>query len=115
MKKGNYFGTEIDGKWWKRYRAPGFFARGNGEFSMDKAGIHFARLLIKEPLRIAWSEARTAALGKGHAGRWAMGRPVLKIGFERDGASLVAGFYLSSDWAEMEQLAADLTTRIARG
>ena len=44
MKKGNYFGTEIDGKWWKRYRAKGFFARGNGEFTMDEEGIRFLRI-----------------------------------------------------------------------
>ena len=108
MKKGNYFGTEIDGTWWRRYRAPTFFARGNGEFSMDEAGIHFRKTLTSEPLTIAWDEARSATLGKSHAGRWALGRPVLKIGFERGGQSLCAGFFLSSDWAEMGQLADDL-------
>jgi hypothetical protein len=112
MKKGNYFGTEIDDKWWKRYRAPGFFARGNGDFSMDEDGIHFHRLLTKEPFTIGWREISDATLGKSHAGRWAMGRPVLKIGFSRDGSNLVAGFYLSSSWPEMEQLAADLRTKI---
>lgn len=112
MKKGNYFGTEIDGKWWKRYRAPGLFARGNGEFAMDDEGIHFRRLLTKEPLTISWTEARSVTLGKGHAGRWAMGRPILKIAFERDGSDLTAGFYLSSDWSEMKQLAADLNAKL---
>jgi hypothetical protein len=114
MKKGNYFGTEIDGKWWKRYRAKGFFARGNGEFTMDDKGIHFLRLLTKEPLTIGWSEVRTATLGKGHAGRWAMGRPILKVGFERDGSTLVAGFFLTKDWSEMEQLAADLRAKASK-
>lgn len=114
MKKGNYFGTEIDGKWWKRYRAPGFFARGNGEFTMDETGIHFLRLLTKQPLTITWGEAHSATLGKGHAGRWAGGRPVLKIGFTRDGSQLVAGFHLSRDWAEMEQLADNLNAKLSR-
>ncbi|MCP3997621.1 MAG: hypothetical protein GY722_21560 [bacterium] len=114
MKKGNYFGTEIDSKWWKRYRAPGFFARGNGEFTTDEEGIHFLRLLTKEPLTISWGEVRSATLGKGHAGRWAMGRPILKVGFERDGSNLVAGFFLSKDWQAMEQLAADLTARASK-
>lgn len=113
MKKGNYFGTEVDGKWWRRYRGPGFFARGNGEFSMDETGMHFRKVLTKEPLTIGWNEATKATLGKGHAGRWAMGRPVLKVEFERDGSSLTAGFYLTSDWTEMERLADDLTARIA--
>jgi hypothetical protein len=30
--KAQYVGTEVDGRWWKRYRAAGFFARGNGSF-----------------------------------------------------------------------------------
>jgi hypothetical protein len=114
MKKGNYFGTEVDGRWWKRYRAPGFFARGNGEFSMDETGIHFLRTLTKQPLSIHWSEARSATLGKGHAGRWAMGRPVLKIAFSRESQELVAGFNLSSDRAEMEQLAGDINTKLTQ-
>jgi hypothetical protein len=114
MKKGNYFGTEIDGKWWKRYRAKGFFARGNGEFTMDDEGIHFLRLLTKEPLTINWSELRSATLGKAHAGRWMLGRPILKASFHRDGSDLVAGFYLSKDWAPMEELAADLQAKIAK-
>jgi hypothetical protein len=113
MKKGNYFGTEIDGKWWKRYRAPGFFARGNGEFSLDEAGIHFLRKLTKQPLTIEWREARSATVGKAHAGRWAMGRPVLKIAFTRDGSDLEAGFLLAHGWAEMEQFAADLNAKIS--
>jgi hypothetical protein len=113
MKKGNYFGTEIDGKWWKRYRATTFFARGNGGFSMDADGIHFLRTLTTQPLSIRWAEATDVNLGKSHAGRWAMGRPVLKIGFERDGQSLTAGFYLSSDWEEMQRFAADLRRTMA--
>ena len=112
MKKGNYFGTEIDGKWWKRYRAPAFFARGNGEFWMDEKGIHFQKLLTKTPLTIRWSEASGASLGKSHAGRWALGRPILKIAFRREGENLSAGFYLSSDWSEMEAFASDLDRRI---
>ncbi len=82
-KKGNYFGTEIDRKWWKRYRRDGLFARGNGSFWLDEAGIRFHKLLTREPFLIPWEEIRGAELGKWHAGRWAMGRPVLKVDFER--------------------------------
>jgi hypothetical protein len=113
VKKGSYFGTVMDGKWWRRYRGGGFFARGNGEFWMNDDGIQFRRLLTKEPLAIKWHEARRATLGKSHAGRWAMGRPILKIGFVREGESLEAGFYLSADWDEMGRLADDLNQRFA--
>ena len=114
MKRGNYFGTEIDGKWRKRYRGPGFFARGNGEFDLDASGIRFHKKLVREPMVIAWNEITSAGLGKWHAGRWAMGHPLLRVEFIRDGESLCAGFLLSRDWSEMEQLATDITKRAAQ-
>ncbi len=43
-----------------------------------------------------------------------LGRPILKVGFHRDGSELVAGFYLAKEWAPMEQLAADLQAKIAK-
>ncbi|RLB56368.1 MAG: hypothetical protein DRI34_09245 [Deltaproteobacteria bacterium] len=113
-KKGNYIGTEIDRKWWKRYRGESMLARGNGEFWMDEKGIRFHRLLTRIPLLIGWEEMKLASLGKWHAGRWVLGRPVLKIDFERKGQKLCAGFYLSEDWQQMAQLASDLNKRIQR-
>ena len=112
-KKGNYFGTEINGRWWKRYRASTFFARGNGELWLDEEGLHFLRKLTRAPLTITWAEGTGASLGKWHAGRWARGRPVLKVTFRRNDFDLSAGFYLSPDWAEMESFAADLTRRFS--
>ena len=111
MKKGNYFGTEIDDKWWKRYRDSRFFARGNGEFWMDESGIQFRKLLTKSPLLIPWDEITNASLGKWHAGRWGGERPILQVDFERGGQRLRAGFSLSRDWGEMESLATDLRKR----
>ena len=113
MKKGNYFGTEIGGKWWRRYRASTFFARGNGEFWFDEEGIHFLRAMTKKPLTIEWPEVGSATLGRAHAGRWAMGRPVLKIAFSRDGEELVAGFYLSREWDDMSKLADNLNAKVS--
>lgn len=114
MKQGHYFGTEIDGKWWKRYREPGYFARGSGGFDLDAAGIHFDRKLAKEPLLINWDEVTSAQLGKWHAGQWGARRPVLKVWFDRDGVSMSAGFTLSKDWPEMEQFAAAINARARR-
>jgi hypothetical protein len=113
-KKGNYFGTEIDRKWWKRYRRDGLFARGNGSFWLDEDGIRFHKLLTRKPFLIPWAEIRGAELGKWHAGRWAMGRPVLKVDFERGGERLCAGFFLSPDWAGMQRLADDLSAKARR-
>lgn len=111
-KKGNYFGTEIDRSWYKRFRQDGFFARGNGELWLEEEGLFFLRLLTKKPLKVRWEEMTDVRLGKWHAGRWAAGRPVLKIDFRRDGRELSAGFLLSTSWAEMEAFANDLTRKI---
>lgn len=114
MKKGHYFGTVIDEKWWRRYRAPGYFARGSGEFDLDAGGIHFKRKLATEPLLIRWDELTSARLGKWHAGQWGSRNPVLKVAFNRDDLSLSAGFALSRDWSEMEKLATDINNRVWR-
>ena len=118
MKKGNYLGTEIDGSWWKRYRAAGFFARGSGEFWMDETGIGFRRLLTEAPLTIPWGDITGARLGTWHAGQWVLGRPILKVDFRRGGRPLCAGFCLSrgrhrDDRQRMEQLVADLNRKLA--
>ncbi len=50
-KKGHYIGTEINEKWWSRYREEGFFARGNGEYWFDEDFFYFRRYPTKEPNR----------------------------------------------------------------
>jgi hypothetical protein len=110
--RGSYLGTEIAGKWWRRYRARGFFSRGNGELWLDEEGLHFRRLLTRSPLDIAWREISGIRLGRWHSGRWAAGQPVLKLDFERDGKQLSAGFVLARDWQQMEELADELRGRI---
>lgn len=108
MKRGSYYGTEVNGQWWRRYRGPAFFARGNGEFYMDAAGIEFRKTLTNRPLQIGWDEVTSIQLGAWHAGRWGGRKPILKVGFHRDGECLAAGFGLRVDQATLQQLVADL-------
>jgi hypothetical protein len=108
VRQGSYLGTEVDGKWWRRYRGTGFFARGNGELWTDEAGLHFRKALTRAPLSIAWDEMTAVRLGKWHCGRSGHGRPLLKVDFGRDGKSLTAGFDLGGDRQEMEQFAEEL-------
>ena len=114
MDRGNYYGTEIDGRWWQRYRSTGFFARGNGRFWMDERGLHFHKALAGAPLTILWDEISAVWLGTWHCGRWGLGRPLLKVGFARDGRNLTAGFQLSGDRQGMDQLVGDITARLSR-
>lgn len=39
---GHYLGTEIDEKWWRRYRKNKFLARGNGEYLYGKGFTLFS-------------------------------------------------------------------------
>ena len=47
--KRHYFGTEIDGKWWKRYTKNKLFARGAGEYWYDDNSFNFRRYLTQTP------------------------------------------------------------------
>ena len=40
-KAGHYFGTEIDDKWWKRYKKGKMLARGKGFYWYDKKKFIF--------------------------------------------------------------------------
>ncbi|MEA2001633.1 MAG: hypothetical protein U9N84_07080 [Actinomycetota bacterium] len=113
MNSGSYYGTEVDGKWWKRYRGKGFFTRGGGDYWMDETGFHFRKMLTATPFTIGWDEMVSVRIGKSHAGRWGFGRPLLTIEFSSDARPLCAGFYLTSEWSQMEQIAGDISTKLS--
>lgn len=103
-QKGHYFGTEIDEKWWKRYKKSKMFARGTGEFWYDEEAFYFLRYLTKEPISIAYKDIRELKTGKWHAGQWGAGRTVLKLVWTADGQRLSSGFSVSKDQETVENL-----------
>jgi len=72
-KKGLYLGTEVEGKWWRRYREGNFFMRGNGEYWYDEQGFYFLRYLATKPVFVPFQAMLEVKLGKWHSGRWALG------------------------------------------
>ena len=96
-KGGHYFGTVIDGKWWKRYRRAHMFARGKGTYWYDEDAFYFLRLLTKTPMRIPLGETTGFDIGQWHAGQWAGGKKVLKIVWEGEGRRLSSGFTVAGD------------------
>ena len=106
--KGLYLGTEIDEKWWKRYKKNKMFARGNGEYWFDEEGIYFRRYLTKTPIFIAYNDMQEIKLGKWHAGQWGMSIPIIKILWSRDGLNLSSGFILSKNKEDIMALKARL-------
>lgn len=110
---GKYFGTEIDEKWWRRYRKNKMFARGNGTFSFDRQSISFLRLLTRTPIVIEFRKVTAFKTGKWHAGQWGAGRQIIKVLWECDGQLLSSGFSVALESGEMEELLSELDAMLA--
>ena len=106
--KGHYLGTEIDEKWWERYRKDRLFARGNGEYWFDATGLYFRRYLTKYPIVIPFEKVIEMKIGKSHAGRRLLRSRVLKLIWEKDGMKLSSGFIVARNQQETEAVMADL-------
>ncbi len=107
-RNGHYLGTEIDEKWWKRYRKDKFFARGNGQCWFDDTAFFFRRYLTKQPIQISFATIIDVKIGKLHAGRWLLGSRVLKLIWHKDGMILSSGFIVARNQQETEIVMADL-------
>lgn len=111
-RPGSYLGTEIDGKWWKRFRGEGFFARGNGEWWIEGGALYFRRFLTQTPLVIPFDKVTEVKIGTWHSGRWILGRPIFKVFWGREGLRLSSGFYLESDRRRAMELLAMLEEQV---
>jgi len=105
---GHYMGTEINGRWWKRYKKDGFFARGKGTYWYDEKAFYFLKYLADDPMVIPLEDITDIKLGTWHAGQWGAGAPVLKIIWEKDSLLLSSGFLLSKKREEVEAMISDL-------
>jgi hypothetical protein len=103
-KPGHYFGTEIDGKWWKRYSKNKLLARGKGTYWHDDTSFYFLRLLTKTPISIPIKDITDFRLGKWHGGKWGAGNPILKIIWHQDNRKLSSGFLVSEKKTEIDDL-----------
>ena len=102
--KGQYFGTEINEIWWKRYMKDKLFARGTGEYWYDRNAFNFRRYLTKTPIILRFENIIELKTGYWHAGRWGGGRPIIKFIREKDGMRLGSGFLLSRHSEETENM-----------
>jgi hypothetical protein len=110
-RKGHYLGTEIDEKWWKRYKKDKLLARGNGEYWVDGKAFYFQRYLTKDPIVILFAKIMGLKIGRSHAGRWLLGSRVIKIIWEKDGMKLSSGFVISRNQQELDAVMANLKHR----
>ncbi len=110
-KPGRYLGTELGGRWWRRYSRDGLLARGVGEYWLDASALCFQRYLVETPIAIRFGDVLEVKLGKWHSGRWAGGAPVVKIVWRKAEDLLSSGFVLSRDLSETEALVRDIRSR----
>lgn len=103
---GGYIGTEIDEKWWRRYKENGFFMRGNGEGELTADGLSFRRYLTKDPLIIPYRNITNITFGSWHAGKWLAGQKAMKLHWhcEGDTRKLCSGFYFKLSKDQQQQL-----------
>ncbi|MDI6773102.1 MAG: hypothetical protein QME77_11050 [bacterium] len=107
-KRGHYLGTEIDERWWRRYSKEGFLARGIGEYWVDGGSLFFLRYLTANPIVIPLHDVVEVKVGRWHSGRWAVGKPIVKLVWMKEAVRLSSGFILSADRSETEKLVAEL-------
>lgn len=111
---GSYLGTEVDGKWYKRYGAEGFFARGSGQWWFEEGAFCFRRKLLKTPLRIEFSSVTGIRTGAWHAGKWVMREAVVKVDWDNGGHAMSSGFVFSRTHEGTRQMAAHLEALASR-
>ena len=112
-RRGHYLGTEIDGRWYKRYRQDGLFARGLGDYWIEGDTLRFRRYLTREPLSIPLRRVQSVELGKWHAGRWVGAERALKLIWENEGQVLSSGFVFTKTAAEAAKRAGELQALIS--
>ena len=110
---GHYLGTEIDEKWWKRYRKNKFLARGKGEYWFKQEILYFHRYLTKQPIEIPVDNLVDVKIGKSHAGQWLLRSPVLKLIWEDEGMKLSSEFIFSRHKEDNEALMAEFKRFLA--
>jgi hypothetical protein len=112
-QRGHYLGTEIDGKWHKRYRQDGLLARGLGDYWIEGDVLRFRRYMTRTPLTIPLRRVHTVELGKWHAGRWVGGERAIKLIWEQDGKQLSSGFVFTRTSPEAVRRAGELRELIS--
>lgn len=92
-KRGQYLGTRVEHKWWRRYTRGGFFTRGFGEYWIVDGSLFFQHRKKRKPFSLPLRSLAEIKLCPCH--RRSAGVPVIKLVWEKDGQWLSSGFVIS--------------------
>lgn len=112
--EGHYLGTEIDGKWYRRFMAPGFFARGKGRWRIADGGLYFKRIMLREELCIPFPAVTGVRRGAWHSGQWLIRKVVVKVDWRHEGQDLCSGFVFGRTPEQAVQMASYIESQAAR-
>jgi hypothetical protein len=92
-KCGQYLGTRIEHKWWRRYTEGGFVTRGNGEYWIKDGSLFFQHHTSQQPIILPLRNL--AEIKVCPCRNQSGGIPIIKLVWEKDGRWLSSGFVLS--------------------
>jgi len=92
-KRGQYLGTRVEHKWWRRYSKGGFLTRGIGEYWIKDGSLFFQHRARQKPIRLPLHSL--AEIKVCPCKRRTSGIPIIKLVWEKDGRWLSSGFVFS--------------------
>ena len=109
-KRGQYLGTKISHKWWRRYSKGGFLTRGIGDYWIKDGSLFFQRQNQKKTIHLPLGKLAEIKVCpcKGRTN----GMPVLKLVWEKDGHWLSSSFVLSEIMENNSGLLASLRSGV---
>jgi hypothetical protein len=105
-KRGQYLGTRIGHKWWRRYTEGGFYARGNGEYWIKDGSLFFQHATSGQTINLPLGSL--VEIKVCPCRRQTGGIPIIRLVWEKDGSWLNSGFVLSGLLDQSNNLMASL-------
>ena len=107
-KRGQYLGTEIDHKWWRRYRKGGFSTRGVGEYWIKDGSLFFQHRARQNPICLPLQNIVEIVLCPCKQRFRTGNKPIVRLTWQKGDRWLSSGFALSEGIVEASGLLASL-------
>ena len=109
-KPGQYLGTRVEHKWWRRYNKEGFFTRGIGEYWVKDGSLFFQHRTKRKPIRLPLRSLTEIKVCPCKART--KGMPIIKLVWRKDGRWLSSEFVLTGIMEGEDNLLASLRTEV---
>ena len=107
-KRGQYLGTKIGHKWWRRYSKGGFFTRGIGDYWIKDGSLFFQHHSKQKPIALPLHSIVEIKLCPCNKRIRIGNTPIIKLVWKMNDKWLTSGFALSANMEETSRLLASL-------